>query len=254
MSGGFHSDWALVRKLGVYLKAHKGLFLLALSLYPLSALSVVIPPYLIQQILDEVIPAKDLDLLTMLASLYLCAIVFDYIAGFASQFFMSVLGQKAMKDLRNDLYRHVQKLPAAYYDKNPLGRILTRLTNDVESLAEVFATGAVTIIADLITIVAIVSAMLWMDVKMAMLAFAVLPVLVIVTIFSQRYARTAFRGVRKHLARINAFLSEHLAGMFIVQSFGQEKRTYREFLDLNIAYRDANQGAILVDASLFAVV
>ena len=157
-------------------------------------------------------------------------------------------------DLRNDLYRHVQKLPAAYYDKHPLGRILTRLTNDVESLAEVFATGAVTILADVITVLAIVSAMLWMDVKMALLAFAVLPVLGIVTIFSQRYARIAFRGVRKHLAGINAFLSEHLAGMFIVQSFGQEKRTYQEFLDLNIAYRNANKGAILVDASLFSVV
>ena len=246
------TDLGLVKRLIRYLVEHKRLFTFALVLYPISALSVVVPPFLMQQILDEAIPARDVSHLQLLAGFYVGALVVDYITGFASQFAMSVLGQRSMLSLRRDLFAHMQKLPSAYFDRNPLGRTLTRLTNDVESLADLFATGAVTIIADIITLVAIVVAMLFLDPGMTLFSFIVVPPLVLLTVFVQRFAREAFRAVRRHLARINSFLSEHIPGMSVVQAFGQETRTVAEFDVFNMKYRDANHRAIRLDASLFA--
>ena len=248
------SDLGLTKRLITYLIEHKGLFFFALLLYPITALSVVVPPYLMQQILDEAIPARDVSQLQILAGLYVGALILDYVTGFASQFAMSVLGQRSMLSLRRDLFNHMQKLPSSYFDRNPLGRTLTRLTNDVESLAEIFATGAVTIIADIITLIAIVAAMLMLDPGMTLFSFIVVPPLVLLTIFVQRFAREAFRAVRRHLARINSFLSEHIPGMSVVQAFGQEVRTVEEFSVFNTEYRDANHRAIRLDATLFATV
>ncbi|MBT6175636.1 MAG: ABC transporter ATP-binding protein [Deltaproteobacteria bacterium] len=247
-------DSHLIRRLFYYLGQHKALFMTALLLYPVSALAIVLPPYLVQQILDVAIPNADMDLLYALSGGYLLALVVDYVSGLSSQFAMSVLGQRSMRSLRNDLFSHMQKLPQSYFDVNPIGRTLTRLTNDVESLAEIFATGAVTIISDLITIIAIVSAMLYLDPGMTLYAFVVVPPLILATVVVQRFAREAFRAVRKHLSRINTFLSEHLPGMTVVQAFAQEARTIGAFGELNVAYRNANHKAIRLDASLFSIV
>ena len=179
---------------------HKRWFFLSLFLYPLSALSIVVPPYLVQQILDVAIPARDMDLFYVLAIVYLAAVAGEYITGFMSQLSMSILGQRSVLSLRTELYAHVQKMSASFFDRNPIGRTLTRLTNDTESLAEVFATGAVTILADVVVLIGIVSAMLLMDVKLTLFAFITLPVLVALVIFMQRKARVAFRSVRALLA------------------------------------------------------
>lgn len=247
-------DSHLIRRLFYYLRQHKGLFIFALLLYPVSALAIILPPYLVQQVLDVAIPNADMDFLYLLSGGYLVALVIDYVSGLSSQFAMSVLGQRSMRSLRNDLFAHMQKLPQSYFDVNPIGRTLTRLTNDVESLAEIFATGAVTIISDLITITAIIGAMLYLDPGMTLYAFVVVPPLILVTIVVQRFAREAFRAVRKHLSRINTFLSEHLPGMSVVQAFAQEVRTISAFDELNVAYRNANHKAIRLDASLFSIV
>ena len=248
------SDWSYVRRLLGYMMAHKRWFFLSLFLYPLSALSIVVPPYLVQQILDVAIPARDMDLFYVLAIVYLAAVAGEYITGFMSQLSMSILGQRSVLSLRTELYAHVQKMSASFFDRNPIGRTLTRLTNDTESLAEVFATGAVTILADVVVLIGIVSAMLLMDVKLTLFAFITLPVLVALVVFMQRKARVAFRSVRALLARINAFLAEHLSGMSVVQAFVQQERTSDEFEDLNRQYRDANRDAILVDSALFSIV
>ena len=248
------SDWSYVRRLLGYMMEHKRWFFLSLFLYPLSALSIVVPPYLVQQILDVAIPARDMDLFYVLAIVYLAAVAGEYITGFMSQLSMSILGQRSVLSLRTELYAHVQKMSASFFDRNPIGRTLTRLTNDTESLAEVFATGAVTILADVVVLIGIVSAMLLMDVKLTLFAFITLPVLVALVIFMQRKARVAFRSVRALLARINAFLAEHLSGMSVVQAFVQQERTSDEFEDLNRQYRDANRDAILVDSALFSIV
>ena len=247
-------DWELVRRMMRYVGAHKRLFVTTLILYPISAASVVIPPWLVAQMLDVAVPNRDLDLLGTLAWVYLVALGVDYVSGFFSQYLMTVLGQRSMKSLRSDCFAKVQRLGASYFDRNPTGRILTRLTNDVEALAEFFSSGAVTMLSDLITVAAIVGMMVWIDVRMTLFAFVVVPPLILITWGFQRLARRAFRAVRRHLSRINGFLAEHLAGMNVVQVFGQEQRTAEEFYELNDAYRNANRSAIVFDASLYAVV
>jgi ATP-binding cassette subfamily B protein len=248
------TDLRLIRRLLGYMSAHRRLFLLALLLYPIDALSVVLPPLLVQQILDEAIPNRDTEMLTVYALTYVAALVVEYASGFSSQLAMSVLGQRAMLSLRSDLFRQVQRLPASYLDRNPIGRVLTRLTNDVEALGDVFATGAVTVIGDLVTIAAVTGMMLWLDVRLTLFAFLVVPPLFCLVLIFRVYARRAFRAIRRHLARINTFLNEHIAGMSVVQIFRQQARTEREFVALNDDYRHANHTAIRFDALLFALV
>jgi ATP-binding cassette subfamily B protein len=248
------ADWGLIQRLLAYVGAHRRLFVVALLLYPLDAVSVVLPPFLVRQILDVAIPARDANLLEILALVYLAALVVEYSAGFSSQLAMSVLGQRAMRSLRSELFARVQKLPARYFDRNPVGRVLTRLTNDVEALGDAFATGAVTVLGDLVTLAAVLGMMLWLDVRLTLFAFLVVPPLLALVVAFRVFARRAFRAIRRHLARLNTFLNEHLAGMSVVQIFRQQERTLAEFRELNDKYRDANRTAILYDALLFSVV
>jgi ATP-binding cassette, subfamily B, multidrug efflux pump len=248
------ADLRLTGRLFSYVWRERRLFLTALVLYPIDALSVVVPPYLVQQMLDVAIPRGDARLLWMLGGAYGLALALEYVSGFASQMSMGVLGQRAMLRLRSDLFAHVQRLPASFYDKNPIGRVLTRLTNDVEALNDVFATGAISVLADLVTIAAVVGTMLWLNVELTLFSFMVVPPLIIVAVIFQRIARQAFRRIRSSLARINTFLAEHISGMAVVQVFGQERRTQDEFAALNTEYRDANRNAVLADAWLYSIV
>lgn len=248
------SDWRLVKRLAPYVLQHRRLFIISALLYPLDALAVIVPPYLVRQVLDVAIPRHDARMVSLLCGGYLLALLVEYGAGFASLFTMGTLGQCAMQSLRRDMFSHVQKLPASFFDRNPIGRTLTRLTGDVESLSDVFATGAVTIIADVITICAVVGMMLWLSPRMTLFSFIVVPPLVLLATIVQRYARIAFREIRAQIARINSFLSEHIAGMGVVQTFRQEARTVREFDELAVTYRDANRSSIFYDALLFSAV
>lgn len=248
------SDRHLFTRLWPYM-AHDRLSLVAsFMLYPLNALCVILPPYLLKQILDTAIPQGDMSRLGWLGGAYFGALVMEYLTGFAAELSMSVLGQKAMQRLRQDLFDHVQRLPIAYFERNPIGRILTRLTTDVEALGDVFASGAITLIADILTVFAVVSMMFYLNVRLTFVAFGVVPPLVGLAVFFQGYARVAFRNIRTHIARINTFLAEHLSAMSVVQVFGQQRRTEVEFDALNEAYRDANRQAIFFDASLYSMV
>jgi ATP-binding cassette subfamily B protein len=248
------ADWRMAKRLLRHVTRDKKLLLLAMCAYPLDALAAIMPPFLVRQILDVAIPRHDARLVTWLCVAYLATLFLEYGSGFVSLFAMGILGQRGMQSLRSELFTHVQRLPASFFDRNPIGRTLTRLTNDVEALSDVFATGAITVIADVLTIVAVVGMMLWLDVRLTLFAFLVVPPLVIMAGVMQRYARVSFREVRKHIARINAFLSEHIGGMGVVQTFRQEARTASEFTQLGSEFRDANRDAIFYDAVLFAAV
>ncbi len=247
-------DWQMVQRLWRYLGAQPGRFAAALCLYPLNSLCVILPPYLIKTIFDEAIAQHDRHRLVVLSIAYLVVLVLEYVTGFASEYSLSVLGQRAMFALRRDIFAHVQRLPIGFFDRQPLGRTLTRMTTDVEALAEVFSTGAITILSDLLTIVGVVAMMLRIDVHLTAFAFLVVPPLVLVAAFFQRYARQAFGSIRKHIARINAFLAEYLSAMAVVQIFGQQRRTADQFEGLNDDFRRANQQAIFFDAALYAIV
>lgn len=248
------ADWGLTKRLFAYLWRDPALFGLSALMYPINALAVVVPPLLVRWILDDAIPSRDVTQVMWLSVAYLGALVLEFATGFGAIVAMGVLGQRALRSLRSELFRHVQRLPASFYDRNPIGRVLTRLTNDIDSLSDVFATGAITIIADLFIIVGVVSMMFALDVKLTLWSFLVVPPLIGLAAIFQRFARKAFREIRRHLARINAYLSEHLVGMSVVQVFRQEERTAREFDELNQEYLRANQSAITFDALLFSIV
>ncbi|MEO1482142.1 MAG: ABC transporter ATP-binding protein [Myxococcota bacterium] len=251
---GKTADWGLTKRLVSYLYQEPRLFIFASIMYPLNALAIIVPPLLMQKILDDAIPEKDLGAVIWLSAAYLGALAIEFLTGFTSVVAMGKLGQRALVRLRAQLFRHVQRLPSSFYDRNPIGRVLTRMTNDIDSLSELFATGAITIIADVFTIVGVVTMMLTLDVGLTLWGFLVVPPLVLLAAVFQRYARTAFREIRRQLARINAYLSEHLTGMAIVQVFRQEERTAKEFEELNQEYLRANQSAITFDALLFSIV
>jgi ATP-binding cassette subfamily B protein len=253
-AAGVRVDWTLVTRLWPYMRPYKGTVLLSVALYIFNALCVVLPPYILQQILDKAIPSGSFGKIAQFALIYLMALAFEYASGFFSEYVVSVLGQKAMAALRLDLFSHVQRLPIAFFEHTPIGRLLTRLTSDVEALSELFATGAITMISDLLSVVAVTTMMLYLSPKLTLAALAIVPVLLVIANSFQRYVRRAFQNIRRQIARINAFMSEHLAAMALVQAFGQQKRTQAEFWALNESYRDANRQAILADASLYAIV
>ena len=249
-----YNDWLLVKRLARYLIQHRLLFFFALALYPCMALAVALPPYLVREVLDEIIPAKDLRALWVFGGLYLGALLTEYVAGFLSAFTMAVLGQRSMRSLRNELFEKVLRLPASFYDKNPVGRTLTRLTNDIDALGEVFSSGAISIVGDVITLVFILTGMLLLDVRLTLLALLVLPPMLFTSLVFRIFARRAFRSIRHYLAKINSFLAEHITAMNVIQNFNQQERTCSEFSELNGAYRNSNRRAIIFDAMLFAIV
>lgn len=251
---GKTADWRLTRRLLAYLFREPVLFVFSTLMYPLNAVAIIVPPVLIQRMLDEAIPQRDFELVIALSVGYFVSLVVEFLTGFSSVVAMGALGQRALRSLRAELFRHVQRLPARFYDRNPIGRVLTRMTNDIDSLSEMFATGAITVIADLFTILGVVVMMLTLDVRLTLWGFLVVPPLVLLAGVFQRFARTAFREIRRQLARINAYLAEHLTGMSVVQVFRQEERTAREFEELNYEYLRANRSAITFDALLFSIV
>ncbi len=248
------SDLSLWRRLLRELRGERRLAVLVLLIYPVDAVAVVLPPYLVQRVIDVVVPSGDLGELAVFAGAYLGALLLEYCTGVGALLSMGLLGQRVVRGLRNRVFAHAQALPASYYDKHPTGRVLTRVTSDVEALADLFATGAITAITDVFSIVAVLSAMLWLDARLTLYSFLAVPPLVVIAVLFQRMARRAFRAIRRALARINTYLVEHIVGMSVVQVFRQEVRTQREFDALGIEFRDANRRAVLADAALYSIV
>ncbi|MBE7220539.1 MAG: ABC transporter ATP-binding protein, partial [Caulobacteraceae bacterium] len=247
------TDLAYLRRLWPYLSRQRAAFVTALVLYPLNAACVVLPPYFMQQMFDRGLRQNNLAVLWAFAGAYAGATVADYVTGFLAEYLTSRVGQRAMAALRHDLFAHVQKLPASYFSHVPVGRLLTRMTSDVEALGEMFTTGAVTMLSDMLSVLAVVSMMLYLSPKLTLASFCIVPLLVATAVGFQGYARRAFQEIRRQLARINAFVAEHVGAMDVVQAFGQQARTQREFAEHNEAYRVANHRAIFADAALFAI-
>ena len=182
------------------------------------------------------------------------AILGEFVAKFGQTILTQLLGQRVCRDLRVTLFRRLQAVDLSYIERNPVGRLMTRVTNDVESLQETFSTGAISIIGDVVTLVGIVAMMLALDWKMTLYAFAVLPLLVVFVSAMRSRAREAFRKVRTLLSQMNAFLNESISGMTLIQAFRQERHMQDEFEDVNRSYRNANFQSIRYDAMTYAIV
>ena len=247
-------DAHLLKRLWPFVYPHRALFFFALVSYPAVSSLHLVQPYLVKVAIDEHLVPRQAAGFAQIILLLIGAVVLEFGARFSQAFLTQLLGQRVTRDLRFSLFEKLQRVDLAYIERNPIGRLMTRVTNDVESLSEMFSTGAVSIVGDIITLTGIVIAMLALDATLTLYAFSVLPVIILVVSFFRRHAREAFRDVRALLARMNGYLNEVLTGMTLVQVFNQEKAALGDFDDVNSAYRDANFKAIRFDAMTYAIV
>src|SRR5687768_2537333 len=192
--------------------------------------------------------------IVFIALLLLLANLAAMLVLYAEAFVVQRMGQHVMYDLRNEIFAHLQRLPLQFYDRNPVGRLMSRITNDVEALNELFSAVVITIFGDLSMLLYIVFWMFLLDWRLALVSLLILPPMVGLTIWFRIHSRTAFRSVRVHLARINTFLQERLTGMSIVQLFNREQSELQKFKEINHDYRKANVDAIFYNAVFFPAI
>jgi len=237
-----------------YLKPYRGRVALAVIMLIAASGLALVGPWLTKLAIDEAIPARDLDRLTTLAALLLGALLLSGVLEYARTILTTWIGQNVMLDLRAEIFAHIQRLGLSYFDRNPVGRLMTRLTSDVEVLNEMFTSGVVTIFGDVFTVAFIMAAMLAMDWQLALVTFAVLPFVFLAAWIFRRRVRGAYRDIRIRLARINSFLQERISGVRVVQLFRQEETTERRFREINDDYLQAHLRSITYYALFFPVV
>jgi ATP-binding cassette, subfamily B, multidrug efflux pump len=247
-------DRTLLKRIFSYVWPYWKPLTIAVALLPVVSLCEIAQPYLLKRAIDEHIAIKRLAGLDHIGLLYLGALLGQYGAAFGQIYLTQVIGQRGMNDLRVRVHRHVLSLSAAFFDRTPVGRLMTRLTSDVEALNEMFASGIVSLLGDVIRLGFILVAIIGIDWRLALFSMGSAPVLFAIAAYFRRWVRDAFREIRLKLARMNSFLQEHLSGIKVVQVFAREERVYGEFDAINLDYRRANARAITADAALYSIV
>ena len=247
-------DFRVARRLLRYLKPYVRLLIPALVLTLLLNLLGVLQPKFTQYAIDWNILPRTTDGLTLLVVLFFGAQLLRFLFAYLQTILLNTVGQYVMFDIRRELYDKLQHQEVAYYDRNPVGRIMTRLTNDVDALNELFTQGVTDVLGDLVMILAIIAVMLWMDVRLTMVTLLTVPMLVAATTWFRKGARRGYDMVRTRLARINAFLQEHFAGAQTVQIFNAEAKSLHKFDLINADYRKANIDTIFFYAVFFPLV
>jgi ATP-binding cassette, subfamily B, multidrug efflux pump len=255
-------DSRLMRRLLAYLRPYWRVVILALIAIFFYGLLQSVPPYLMKVEIDRYLdPTKQqhtpqilaqflstdprVGILQIALLFFLPSVLLTFFLEFGQSFAMQLVGQKVMYDLRRQIFAHLQRLQLSYYDRNPVGRMVTRLTTDVDVLNDLFASGVVAIFGDIFTLLSIIVVMLKMDWKLALLTFAVLPLIAAVTMAFRKAVRDSYRRIRTAIARINAYLQEHITGMVVLQLFNREERSYAEFERINRTHMDAYKDSIL---------
>jgi ATP-binding cassette, subfamily B, multidrug efflux pump len=252
-------DSRLMRRLLTYLRPYRWQVVVALVSIVLKSFADVLGPYLIKVAVDRYIAPvrgaasglwswlspRPLTGIMQISAIYLGILVFTFLLEFLQTYFMQWTGQKVMFDLRSQIFRHLQRMHIAFYDKNPVGRLVTRVTTDVDALNEMFTSGVVSIFEDIFVLAGILGIMLCMSWKLALITFAVLPLIVIATKVFRDKVRDSYRRIRTAIARINAYLQEHVSGMVVLQLFNREHKAYQRFSEINRTHMDAYKDAIL---------
>jgi len=247
-------DARLMRRLLQYLRPYWRSVALALVTIVVGGVASLVQPYLIKVAIDRYIAVRQLAGLNGLAALYLVVLVVAFAAEFIQTWTMQLTGQRIMFDLRMAIYGHLQKLDLRYYDRNPVGRLMTRVTSDVDVLNDLFTSGVVTVFGDVFALVGIMAMMAWMNWRLALVAFSVLPLIFLVTQWFRRNVRDSYRVVRGWIARINAFLQENITGMSTVQLFRREALNFARFDDIDKKHRDANVDSIFYYAVFYPAI
>ena len=237
-------DARLMRRLLRYLWPYRLRVTVAVVMLIAASGLELVGPYLTAVAIDRAIPARDLALLTILAGIYALTLVLALLLSYAETLLTTWIGQSVMYDLRTEIFAQLQRLSLRFFDRNPVGRLMTRLTSDVEVLNEMFTSGVVAIFGDVFTLVFIVAVMLAMSWKLALVSFTVIPLVWAAAYWFRKNVRRAYRDIRVRLARINAFLQERVTGMSVVQLFGREGSELRKFQAINADHLHAHLRSI----------
>ncbi len=247
-------DADLLLRLWHYVRPYRVIFWALLAVLPVASALMLLQPYLLKIGIDRYVETGDVAGLSSVAVVFFLAVLGEFAALYLQYYLTMSVAQRSLADLRRDLFAHMERLPQAFFDKNPVGRLVTRVTTDVDVLNEAFATGAMTIFMDLLTLSGIVALLLWLDWRMALATLTVVPILLLAINFFRKRARVTYRTIRERIARINSFLQESISGMSIIQLFAHERESYAEFGTHNGSHRDANHLANIYEASLFSIV
>jgi ATP-binding cassette subfamily B protein len=247
-------DQRLVARLARAARPHARVIVACLILFPVTAAVELMQPYLVKVAIDDHILHADWVGLSRVAGFFLLTLLALYGLRVAEAYLLNLTGQRVMHDLRAALFNHLVRQDAAFFDRNPVGRLMTRLLNDVEAVSEAFTGGLFAVVGDVITLTGVVIVMLWLDWRLALVTFALIPLLTAVAAWFRLRARDAYREVRRRLARLNAFLQESLLGMTVTQLFARERQEAESFRALNADYRRALFASTIWEASLYAAV
>jgi ATP-binding cassette, subfamily B, multidrug efflux pump len=261
-------DSRLMKRLLTYLRPYTWQVAVALMAIVMKAGADVLGPYLTKvavdkylahsvtshSFLDRWLNSAPLVGIAQIAAIYVGLQLFSFLLEFLQTYYMQWAGQKVMFDLRSQIFRHLQRMHIGFFDKNPVGRLVTRVTSDVDALNEMFTAGVVSIFEDVFVLAGILAIMLRMNWKLALITFAVLPLIFWATAIFRTSVRDSYRRIRVAIARINSYLQEHVSGMLVLQLFNREKRSYQQFSDVNKSHMDAFKDAILAYAVYYPVV
>ena len=248
------SDLRLLARLGPFARPHVRLFVMAFLTMPVAALATLVQPQIVKRAIDVTLVDQSASALGLVIASFAGAIVVEFVAKFLQTYVMQLAGQKTTADLRRAVFAHVQRLRVSYFDREPVGRVVTRMTNDIDALTELFASGAVTAISDVMMLVGIVGFMFYLDVELSLVTIVVLPPLALAVNVFRRRAREAYRAIRLRVAQLNAYMNEQVQGIAIVQAYGREAECAEEYRGINAQYRDANHRNIKYDAVLYSLV
>ncbi len=247
-------DRDLLKRMLSYTKPFKGLVYSAVILIIVASILQLAAPYLTKQAIDIYIRGDNLDGLYQIVFLYVAVLIAVFFVQYGQSYLTQYLGQKLMYSLRSHIFSHLQRLSLSFFDKNPVGRLMTRVTSDVESLNQMFTQGVVSIFGDIFLLVGIISVMLSINVELALWTFTIIPALFIVTAIFKRKVRLAFREIRKWLAQINTYLQENITGMNIVQIFNREDKNFEKFKEINQEHTNAHVKTVSYYAIFYPVI
>ncbi|MCX7875019.1 MAG: ABC transporter ATP-binding protein/permease [Melioribacteraceae bacterium] len=247
-------DAKLMKRLLTYIKPYRKYVVLAIFMNIVVAALPSLRPVLTKIAVDDKIANHDYNGLLLIISALFGILIIQSVIQYFLTYFTELIGQKTIYDLRTQLFSHVQKLSLKYFDKVPIGRTVTRVTNDVDALNEMFSSGIVEIFSDVFMIVWILVFMFWMSWDLSLVTLAVLPILIFATFLFRKKVRETYRDVRKHLARLNSYMQEHITGMNVVQIFSKEKDELKNFSAINKDHKDANIRSIFYYAVFYPFV
>jgi ATP-binding cassette subfamily B multidrug efflux pump len=233
-------DWRLLKRVMQYVTPYRGIFILAAFLTVFLAVVALAQPILMQKAVDDYIVVGNYNGLVFIVVLMVVQLIIQTIAQYYQTFMTNSLGESVIRDLRIDIFNHITAMRLRYFDKTPIGMLITRTVSDLETIADIFSEGLISIIGDMLLVLAIIIWMMVMDWKLALITMIPMPFLLLSTYIFKEAIKSSFQDVRTHVAQLNTFLAEHISGISIIQYFSREDQEMRKFMAVNEKYRDAN--------------